>query len=276
MSGSLEKYVVILLAILLLVSTTVYVNSQTEQEVCPSPCKLDIAFALDVSGSMGGLPLEELKNATTLFINMTCPDCNWSIGLVAFNDTANNLTYLGSPSNGVLYPVCSEENKTTLRNIIESLSAGGSTNMGDAIYSATGMILNSDRPDANNVLIIVSDGEPTSGPDASVAADYAKSLGIVIVGIFVGDASGNGDEFLLSISSSPQHFINASIQSNINMTEAFLLLFNRLCELSEVKVGGEIEISAIDSNNNLVYIITGYVALVSILSVLLIIKKNKH
>ena len=72
------------------------------------------------------------------------------------------------------------------------------------------MILNSDRLDANNDLIIVSNGEPNIGPDASVAADYARSLGIVIVGIFVGDASGNGDEYLLSISSSPQHFINAS------------------------------------------------------------------
>lgn len=259
----------------------VLVNSQNPQEVCPSKCKLDIAFALDVSGSMSGQPLDDLKEATTTFINMTCPDCQWSIGLVAFNDTAINLTYLGSPSNGVLYPVCTEENKTTLRNIIYTLNAGGWTNIGDAIYNATAMILNSDRPDANNILIIVTDGSPNrplNVPDpeeyAREAADYAKSLGIVIVGIYVGDATEDGDEFLLSISSSPQHFINASIQSNINMSDAFLILFNRLCELSEVKVGGEVEISTIDSSNNLIYMITGYIAVISIVSVL-IIKKNK-
>jgi len=281
LSGSLEKHVVVLIATLLLVSITVYVNSQTVQEVCPSPCKLDIAFALDVSGSMDGQPLEELKNATTLFINMTCPDCKWSIGLVAFNDTAYNLTYIGSPSNGTLFPVCSEEDKTALRNIIYTLNAGGWTNIGDAIYNATAMILNSDRSDAGNILVIVTDGlpnRPSYVPDpeeyAREAADYAKSLGIVIVGIYVGDASGDGDEFLLSISSSPQHFINASIQSNINMTEAFLLLFNRLCELSEVKVGGEVEMFAISNGvDEYLYAVLGSV---TVIGLVLLFYMKKH
>ena len=123
-----------LLLVALIVSVMPITNAVTP--ACPSKCKLDIAFALDVSGSMSGQPLADLKNATITFINLTCPDCAWSIGLVAFNTSVYNLTFTGTPNNGSLITVCSEDNKTTLRNAVTLLTAGGLTTMGGVMYNA--------------------------------------------------------------------------------------------------------------------------------------------
>jgi len=267
-----------LLLIAMIVSTVPITNTEITP-VCPSKCKLDIAFALDVSGSMVSDKLEDLKNATETFINLTCPDCAWSIGIVTFNKTAQNRTYEDNdPTKGMLVPVCSEDNKTKLNTVVEGLTAGGSTNIGDGIYNATAMIRYSDRPDADDVIIVVTDGLPnepgwTDPKDyAKAAADYAKSLGITIVAVYVGSAGGDADEWLRdNIASSPDHFINASTESGIDMEQAFLDLFDKLCPLvytTTPMVGGSIEVSDLTIYRNLVLLIGVAVAVsVGVISV---------
>lgn len=231
------------IVLVLLLANIALANAQTAttttvQPLCPSQCDLDIVFTLDVSGSMAGEPIWELRNATILFINLTCPDCAWSIGIVAFKDYAFNVT------QGIV-EVCTENDKETLRSAVKTLTASGSTNMGDGIYNATAMLVDYGRPGAKDVIIVVSDGEPNVGPDATTAADEAKNLGITIVGIFVGSPDGTGDEYLRdNIVTDPDiHFINASIGSGINMTEAFAQLAGELCEIvvETEKVGGIVE-----------------------------------
>ncbi len=204
---------------------------------CPSPCPLDIAFVLDTSGSMAGTPLDNLKNAVQTFVNLTCDDGARWIGLVWFNTTSGVLT----PS---LVPVDDPGDRTYLNNLVDSLIAGGLTNMGDGIYNATNLLTNTGRPIVPDVMIIVSDGEPNIGPNATVAALAAKSQGIFIVGIFIG-SPGTGDEFLANIS---DYFINGS-EPGFNITEAFMNLSSALCPIVEMVytpplVGGEARIAA--------------------------------
>ncbi|MCE4602272.1 MAG: VWA domain-containing protein [Desulfurococcales archaeon] len=199
---------------------------------CPSQCPLDIAFVLDTSGSMAGTRLDNLKDAVQTFVNLTCDDGARWIGLVWFNTTSDFLT----PS---LVPVDDPGDRDYLNSLVDTLTAGGLTNMGDGIYNGINLLINTGRPLVPDVMIIVSDGEPTSGPDAANAASVAKSQGIFIVGVFIG-TPGIGDEFLANIS---DYFINGS-EPGFNITEAFINLSTTLCPIVErvytpPLVGGE-------------------------------------
>ncbi len=208
-------------------------NTQGFSNACS--CSLDIALVLDTSGSMTGDKLDDLKGAVNTFIDLACNESVWSIGIVEFNNYAYNLTFEGVPANGVLFPIVSNDNKTLLHTIVDNLTAGGYTNMAAGIDSGQAMILNSDRSGAENVILLVTDGEPNRplgiGPQAAInAAIAAKSKGTVIVGVYIGDASGGGDEFLKdNIATSDNQFINASNYSDL--TDVFINIFNDLCRI---------------------------------------------
>mgnify|MGYP000064707571 CR=1 FL=1 len=228
---------------------------------CPSPCCLDIAFALDVSGSMGETvdtltKLDYLKEAMYIFINRTCPDEGFAIGIVIFNTTAMNIT-TDAQGLGALWLVDSDVAKKDLNDSITPLVADGLTNMGGGISNATAMILHGiynktgdkllpNRAECRDIIILVTDGLPTEpGPDpegyAADKADEARAHGIMIVGVYVGDPSGGGDEFLESIS---DYFINVSIE---DLPEEFDKLFDQICYITPPKpaVGGVLEESPV-------------------------------
>ena len=134
----------VIIAIVLTLSTvtTILIAEQLASEpvtaVCPSPCCLDIVFALDVSGSMAGTPLNYLKEAMHIFINRTCPDGGFAIGLVAFASEATNLTTYDDL--GVLWLVNNDTVKKDLNDTIDGLTAGGTTAMDLGVYSAVRML----------------------------------------------------------------------------------------------------------------------------------------
>ena len=229
--------------------------------ICPSPCCLDIAFVLDASGSMGdtvnGLTkLDYLKEAMYIFINRTCPDEGFAVGIVVFYDHAENKT-LDGIGLGALWLVNGDNVKKSLNDTISGLVASGFTNMGDGISNGTAMILHGiynidsgaltpNRPDCGDIIILVSDGLPNrplyvADPEeyAREKADEARALGIRIVGIYVGDPATEGDEFLESIS---DYFINTTIE---NLPSEFDKLYSELCVIatptpSPSAVGGEV------------------------------------
>lgn len=136
---------------------------------------VDIALVLDRSGSMAGTPLVNMKAGAKTFIDIIAQSTGGQptgeigagsrIGIVSFADTATQDTQM----------ITSVE---TLKDAVDALSAGGSTNHADAFAQATALF----SPSSGNAKVIVmfTDGNTTTGvPPAPVAA-AARAQGIVI------------------------------------------------------------------------------------------------
>ncbi|HXK70609.1 MAG TPA: VWA domain-containing protein [Caldisericia bacterium] len=116
---------------------------------------LSIIMLLDISGSMQGEPIEELKNAAMEFIRLM-PN-NWKVQLIQFNEYINDV-YGGFISN-----------KTELISTISQISAGGATNL----HNALGLSYNiSKQTKESDAIIIFSDGVDTM----NVAGSREKAI----------------------------------------------------------------------------------------------------
>lgn len=144
----------------------------------------DIVLILDRSGSMAGSPLASLKNGADKFIDIIDEATDGSqdgqigsgshIGIVSFADNAVQNTQLIT-------------SVADLKNAVNGLTAGGSTNHADAFTKATQLF---DPASANaKVMVMFTDGVTTAGPDPSSIAAAARAQGITI---YVIGLSGNG------------------------------------------------------------------------------------
>ena len=135
----------------------------------------DIALVLDRSGSMTGTPLASMKTGAKTFIDIISEATGGAptgeigsgsrIGIVSFADTAIQNTQMITSVD-------------TLKNAVDGLTAGGSTNHADAFTKATELF----DPASTNAKVIVmfTDGNTTAGgPPAPVAA-AARAQGIII------------------------------------------------------------------------------------------------
>ena len=135
----------------------------------------DIVLILDRSGSMAGAPLAAVKEGAKAFIDII--------------DEATDGTQDGQIGNGSRIGIVSFATEgrvdaqlitsvDTLKNAVDSLVSGGSTNHADAFAKATELF----SPPSGNakVMVMFTDGNTTVGAPPAPVAEAAKAQGIVI------------------------------------------------------------------------------------------------
>lgn len=135
----------------------------------------DIVLILDKSGSMAGIPFENMKNGANTFIDIIdkSTDSNQDgnigsgsrIGIVSFSDVAEINSQLTT-------------SVSDLKSAVNSLNSGGFTNHGDAFEKA--MELFNPLSQNKKIIIMFTDGKTTVGIDPTPIAENAKSMGITI------------------------------------------------------------------------------------------------
>lgn len=151
----------------------------------------DMVLLLDRSGSMAGVPLENLKLGANAFIDIIDQATDGSkdghigggsrIGIVSFSDTATTDAPLSTSVD-------------LLKSKVDALVQGGATNHGDAFSKGVQLF----DPASSNarVLILFTDGKTTAGPPPAPIAAAAKAAGIIIYCIGLLGSSGLNESAL--------------------------------------------------------------------------------
>lgn len=159
-----------------------------------------VILSVDVSGSMQATDvtpdrLSAAKNAATSFINRL-PE-RFRIAVVAFSDVSN---VLAQPTT----------DRSSSLDAISSLTAEGGTAMGEALRQSVQLVEEDrerarsplispppptpgsqpDRPERVSAILLLSDGENTSGVDPLTVAAEAKELNVPVYAIALGTPSG--------------------------------------------------------------------------------------
>jgi len=137
------------------------------------PQSYDVVFTLDVSGSMAGDRLSQMKGAAQNAIDIL-PE-GTPIGIVSFSDSATLLT------DGF------ETDKTELKNIISGLTAGGGTAYSPALSQALSLVTAHSTAD-RHLEIFISDGAPGDNPsDTEILQSADAGITIYTIGFQLDD-----------------------------------------------------------------------------------------
>lgn len=110
----------------------------------------DTVLVLDVSGSMSGTPIDEMKKSAINFCNeLLADEYNNRVGLVLYDN------YIDS--------VDLTNDLDALINYIEGISSGGTTNMQGALSAAGNMLDSQGKDDNIKNVVIMADGLPNEG-----------------------------------------------------------------------------------------------------------------
>lgn len=122
----------------------------------------DTVLVLDVSGSMSGTPMNEMKKSAVKFCeDLLTDEYNNRVGVVCFDNGIN--TY--DLTNDI----------TGLTSYINGLSTGGSTNMEEALANAENMLDNSGNPEHIKNIVIMADGLPNRGKKSTSGSSGIQS-----------------------------------------------------------------------------------------------------
>lgn len=161
----------------------------------------DVVLVIDRSGSMSGQPFADAQTAAKAFVDRMDLSTD-QVGLVSFSTEATLDQGLTQAAGLV-------------RTAIDDLSATGDTNITDALTKAQAELTSPRRRPANQpVLILMSDGQPTSGGDPRAAAAAAKAAGTRIFTIGLG--SGVDPNLMRELASAPGDYFFAPDSSQLD------------------------------------------------------------
>lgn len=123
----------------------------------------DTVLALDISGSMSGEPVEEMKEAAIDFCDQLLTDeYNNRVGIVLYDDDVETI------------PLTSD--LSYLKTLIGNIDTGGSTNMEGGVSAAVSMLDNESGTDSIKNIVIMADGLPNEG-EYSDSGSFESLLG---------------------------------------------------------------------------------------------------
>ena len=149
-----------------------------------SVCKhaeVDLVFVLDYSGSVKAGNFTLVKKFTKDFLRDADIDGgSVRVGVIVY-----------STDNKVAFNLNNFSSKAQVFNAIDAIPfKGGKTNTGSALETMRSemfTVVNGDRPDVDNVAIVITDGESHDNPIS--VADLARDDGIDIFAIGIGGAN---------------------------------------------------------------------------------------
>jgi len=149
---------------------------------------LNLCLVIDRSGSMEGAPLEYVKQACAHVVDMLGP--NDILSIVTFEETVD-----------VLMPPQRVTNKQPIKDGIQRLMPGNTTNLYDGLALGMQQVVGVNDPGRATRLVVLTDGDPTAGiKDFSALVAHAgdiKSRGITCT--FLGFGPDYNEELLASM-----------------------------------------------------------------------------
>lgn len=146
---------------------------------------LNLCLVIDRSGSMEGPPLDYVKQACSYVVDLLSP--NDILSIVTFEEIVE-----------VLMPPQRVTNKQPIKDGIQRLVPGNTTNLYDGLSLGAQQVASVDEPGRATRLIVLSDGDPTAGiKDFAVLVQHAgeiKSRGITVT--FLGFGPDYNEELL--------------------------------------------------------------------------------
>lgn len=146
---------------------------------------LNLCLVIDRSGSMEGPPLDYVKQACSYVVDLLSPDDVLSI--VTFEETVD-----------VLMPPQRVTNRQPIKDGIQRLMAGNTTDLYGGLALAVQQVLQLQDPGRATRMIVLTDGDPTVGiKDYASLVDHAeeiKSRGVTVT--FLGFGPDYNEELL--------------------------------------------------------------------------------
>lgn len=130
------------------VNVTQIVNTTLTYEVISSSVNVSVVSVADLSGSMGGSKITELKDATRQFVNSVLNYTGNEVGLVAYSSAACTRAY---------YCHALSDDNDSLISTVNSWRAGGYTCICCGIQRAMEYLQNAEES-SHKVMIVMSDG----------------------------------------------------------------------------------------------------------------------
>lgn len=149
---------------------------------------LNLCLVIDRSGSMEGAPLDYVKQACAHVVDMLGP--NDVLSIVTFEETVD-----------VLMPPQRVTNKQPIKDGIQRLMPGNTTNLYDGMALGMQQVLSSQEPGRATRLVVLTDGDPTAGiKDFSALVAHAGEIkGRGITCTFLGFGPDYNEELLASM-----------------------------------------------------------------------------
>jgi len=149
---------------------------------------LNLCLVIDRSGSMEGTPLEYVKQACSYVVDLLSP--NDILSIVTFEETVD-----------VLMPPQRVTDKPRIKEGIQRLMAGNTTNLYDGLLLGMQQVLTVADPGRATRLVVLTDGDPTAGiKDFHALVNHSsdiKARGITCT--FLGFGPDYNEELLASM-----------------------------------------------------------------------------